>query len=286
MHADRDSYQRWIDQHCSSYPVRRNRMGNYDRFIERWPSLPDWFDAPLRLRLVDKENRRPEHHTNPDASGVMPYLTYLALVQGISLDYPLLLARTFHSPFKHQERYGGLGVDTVLFDRHVARLTQLGYRRARTQILWPLGRMLLHRGDPDLTHIDVSDLAELRQAIDAFTARLRLDPPREFYARAPSSRSTVDLADTYLSSAIARLHAVHVLLFNVGQISEAPTGRVDAGTWVDRLAPDFAPPRIRAVIERYLRLHLEANLDRPQTVRHARDALRRLVTWMATPTRR
>ena len=35
------------------------------------------------------------------------------------------------------------------------------------------------------------------------------------------------------------------------------------------------------MLERYLRLHLQANLDRPQTVRHSRDALRRLVTWMA-----
>jgi len=75
---------------------------------------------------------------------------------------------------------------------------------------------------------------------------------------------------------------VHVLLFNVGQVNEPPIGRINAGSWVDHLAPDCAPPKIRAVLERYLRLHLQANLDRPQTVRHARDALRRLVTWMAS----
>lgn len=34
------------------------------------------------------------------------------------------------------------------------------------------------------------------------------------------------------------------------------------------------------MLERYLRLNLQASLDRPQTVRHMRDALRRLVTWM------
>jgi hypothetical protein len=44
----------------------------------------------------------------------------------------------------------------------------------------------------------------------------------------------------------------------------------------DRLAPSDSPLRISAVIERYLRLHMDANLDRPQTVRHFRDALRRL----------
>jgi hypothetical protein len=87
-------------------------------------------------------------------------------------------------------------------------------------------------------------------------------------------------ADGYLRSAIARLHAVHVLLFDLGQLDRPPTGRVGTGSWVDQLAPPDAPPKISAVIERYLRLHLDANLDRPQTVRHARDALRRLVTWM------
>jgi hypothetical protein len=167
-----------------------------------------------------------------------------------------------------------------LFDLHVARLTELGYATARTQLVWPLGRMLLHRGDPDQTALGVEDLDELRTAIDAFTARLRLDPVREFYSRAPDGRPPVEVADGYLRSAIARLHAVHVLLFDLGQIDQPPTGRVTAGSWVDRLAPPGAPPKIRGVIERYLRLHLDANLDRPQTVRHARDALRRLVTWM------
>ena len=88
----------------------------------------------------------------------------------------MLLARTFTSPFKLQARHGGLGVDAGLFDRQVARLSELGYATARTQLVWPLGRMLLHRGDPNLTALGVEDLDELRAAIDAFTARLRLGP--------------------------------------------------------------------------------------------------------------
>ena len=201
-------------------------------------------------------------------------------MHGVGLDYPVLLARTFTSPFKLQARHCGLGVDAGLFDRHVARLSELGYATARTQLVWPLGRMLLHRGDPDLTALGEDDLDDLRTAIDAFTVRLRLDPVREFYSRAPNGRPPAEVADGYLRSAIARLHAVHVLLFDLGQVDRPPTGRVTAGSWVDRLAPPGAPPKIRAVIERCLRLHLNANLDRPQTVRHARDALRRLVNWM------
>ena len=280
VHADRATYQEWVEQHCTSYASRWDRMKNYDRFVEQWPVLQDWFDAPLRQRLLDKENCLRGQHPHGGASVIMPYLTYLSLAHGVDLDYPVLLARTFTSPFKLQARHGGLGVDAGLFDRHVARLTELGYATARTQLVWPLGRMLLHRGDPDLTALDVDDLDELRTAIDAFTARLRLDPVREFYSRAPVERPPTETADGYLRSAIARLHAVHVLLFDLGQVDRPPTGRVTAGSWADRLAPPGAPPKIRAVIERYLRLHLDANLDRPQTVRHARDALRRLVTWM------
>ncbi len=211
----------------------------------------------------------------------MPYLTYLSLVHGIGLDYPVLLARTFTSPFKHQVRYGGLGVDLDLFDRHIARLEQLGYARGAAQLTWPLGRMMLHRGDPNMTALGMDDLSEFRVAIDAFTARLRLEPLREFYARAPDARPPAEIASGYFASAIAKLHAVHVLLFNVDQVQQPPPGRIGAGSWTDHLAPTSAPPKIRAVIERYLQLHLDANLDRPQTVRHARDALRRLVTWMA-----
>lgn len=140
--------------------------------------------------------------------------------------------------------------------------------------------MLLHRGDPDLTALGVDDLDVLRTAIDAFTARLLLDPVRKFYSRAPDGRPPAEVADGYLRSAIARLHAVHVLLFDLGQVDRPPTGRATPGSWLDRLDPPGAPPKIRGVIERYLRLHLDANLNRPQTVRHARDALRRLVTWM------
>ena len=280
VHADRASYQAWSDEHTASYAVRWQRMNDYDRFVERWPSLQDWFHAPLCHRILDRDNCVRGQHPHGGASVIMPYLTYLSLVRGVGLDYPLLLARTFTSPFKHQTRAGGLGVDLALFDRHVARLEQLGYTNAASQLIWPLGRLLLHRGDPDLTALSMDDLAELRQAIDAFTARLQLEPLREFYARPRVGRPRPDSAKGYFATAIARLHAAHVLLFNIGQVPDPPTGRIDAGTWADRLAPECAPPKIRAVFDHYLRLHLQANLDRPQTVRHARDALRRLVTWM------
>jgi len=99
VHVDRATYKSWVDEHCSSYAVRWARLDDYDRFVARWPSLQDWFDTPLRQRLLDKENCvRGENPQGECASVIMPYLTYLSLVHGIGVDYPVLLARTFTSP--------------------------------------------------------------------------------------------------------------------------------------------------------------------------------------------
>lgn len=282
-HVDRATYRAWVWRHVPSSAVRSNRLRIFDEFLERWPRLADWFAAPLRQRLLDREDCVRGRHPHGGASVVMPYLSYLSLVRGVGLDYELLLARTFTSPFTDSVHHGGLGVDVELFDRHVERLTQLGYtgNGARHQVLWPLGRMLLHRGDPDLGALKMGDLDELRMAIEAFTVRLRSEPLRDFYARSRDGGPPAgEPGKAYFATATARLHAAHVLLFHIGQVDRAPGGRAGAGSWVERLAPPGAPPRIRAVIERYLRLHLQANLDRPQTVRHARDALRRLVEWL------
>jgi hypothetical protein len=46
VHADRATYREWVEQHCTSYAARWDRMKNYDRFVEQWPVLQDWFDAP------------------------------------------------------------------------------------------------------------------------------------------------------------------------------------------------------------------------------------------------
>lgn len=281
-HADRATYRAWVWRYMPTSQTRSARMKAYDEFVARWPRLEDFFAAPLRQRLFDRDDCVPGKNPHGGCSVIMPYLSYLSLVRGIGLDYELLLGRSFASPFTNSVHHGGLGVDVDLFHRHVDRLAQLGYSSswARNELLWPLGRMLLHRGNPDLAALNMDDLHELRAAIDAFTARLRLDPVREFYARPRGGTATADPAGSYFKTAIARWHAAHVLLFHIGQVEQPPAKRIDSGTWTDRLVPVEAPPRIRAVVERYLRLHLDANSDRGQTVRHFRDALRRLIVWL------
>ena len=287
-HASRAAYGDWLRRYVPSGSVRSNRLTVYDAFVARWPSLEAWFGAPLAERLFDRAEVVRGPHPHGGASIIMPYLTYLALVRGVGLDYPLLLARTLVSPFTTSTYPGGLAVDLARFARHVERLTQLGYSRrgARQQLSWPLGRLLLHRGDPDLAAITLADLEALRVAVAAFARRLPHEGLRDLYARPARRLARADPVKSYGATARTRLHAAHMALFHGGQVDRPPpAARVDAGTWADRLAPRDAPPRIAAVIERYLRLSLDARLGRPSSVRHGqrpplRDALARLVRWL------
>ena len=141
-HADRERYREWLREHTTP-SVRSNRLHVYDAFTQQWPSLTTWFRAPLIQRITD-----PVPQVSPGRGGahiVMPYLAYLSLVEGIGLDYDLLLARTFASPFTTRTYRSGLGV----FADHQDRLVQLGYAPGSVfgLLSWGLGRLLLHRGD-------------------------------------------------------------------------------------------------------------------------------------------
>ncbi|WP_236581605.1 tyrosine-type recombinase/integrase [Rhodococcus sp. T7] len=278
---DRAAYRDWLWRYVGS-GARYSRLYAYDDFVARWPSLTDWFAAPLSQRTFDTDNPVPGQHPHGGAGMIMPYLSYLSLVQGVGLDYEVLFARTFASPFTASAASTGLGIDRGVFESHVSRLVQLGYTQAsaRTDLRAALGRLLLHRGNPDLSAITMNDLDELRGAVDSFTERLRREPIREFYSRSRGKRLPADPIEAFHHSLTRRINAAHLLLFTIGQVDAAPPGRVDAASWTTRLAPVGTPPKMRAVIDRYLRLHLEANLGREQTVRHSRDALRRLTSWL------
>ena len=224
---------------------------------------------------------RPASSTRAERAG----LHWSALKVSGSIPNPAVRAEAVNvlaSPFTASARTAGLGIDPDTFERYVSRLVQLGYstQGALTALKWSFGRMLLHRGNPDMTALTMADVCELRCAADSFADRLWVEPVREFYSRSRGKRPSTDPAETFRRSATARINGAHLLLLTIGQVDAAPPGRVDAGSWTSRLAPAGTPPKMTAVIERYLRLHLDANLGREQSVRHFRDALRRLVLWL------
>ena len=182
-------------------------------------------------------------------------------------------------------------MDVELFDRHVTRLAQLGYCTGRcpasADVAAGPDAAAPRRPGPDRAEHRRSRRAPRRgrgvhrpAALGAAARVLRPTPRRpgrpSWIRPGPTSplRSPGCTPRTCCCSTSAR-----------------STGPPRAGSTrapgSQRLAPPGTPPRIRAVVERYLRLHLDANLDRPQTVRHARDALRRLVELARRrPTRR
>lgn len=280
VHASEVAYRAWLSAHVPTEAARWERLRAYHRFIEAWPDLQGWFAAPLPVRLgfVDEKldgNLRGRSHR---ASG---YLVYLSLVRGVGLDYELLLGRKYARLFHPAGGGCALGVDLGLFARHVDRLVELGYARvgAESNLTWSLGRLLLHRGDPDLAAISYSDLLELGVALRVFAARPDFAALRQQLYR--KSELQVHGAASFLRDHLNKLHAVHVLLFNIGQVTQPPlVGTRERLGWSDRLLPEPCPPAVRRIVERYLRQRLEAKLDRPQTVHLAREALRRFVNWL------
>jgi hypothetical protein len=102
VHTERGTYQGWVYQRAVGNGVRYARMEAYDSFVERWPVLQDWFDAPLPQRMFDNETLVRGQNPHGGASVIMPYLTYLSLVHVVGLDYPILLGGSFMNPLTHQ----------------------------------------------------------------------------------------------------------------------------------------------------------------------------------------
>jgi integrase len=283
VHASETEYHRWVKAHVPHPAAQWERMRAYRRFVERWPDLESFFAEPLVVRLgfVDPKLNSAGRGAAHEASG---YLVYLSLRHGISLDYDFLLGRKYARIFATPAGGTGLGVDLELFRRHIDRLVELGYPRpgASSALTWGFGRMLLHRGDPDLNAVTAEDLYQLGAAIRTFGERPDVEDLRRFLYSKRAESIDANTGLRFVRNQLSLLHIVHVLLYNIGQVSETPTAgtKVIAG-WQDRLLPEPCPPEIRHVIERYLTVRLEAKLDRPQTVRLAREGLRRFVNWLA-----
>ena len=150
-------------------------------------------------------------------------------------------------------------------------MVQLGYAEpsARAHLTWALTRILLHRGDPDIEAITGADVFELAEAVRAYGARDDFVVLRAaMHPRVPVQNGA---AERYIKNHLNKVHPIHVLLFNIGQVAEPPTwGTVPkVADWSDRLLPEPCPPRIRTVVERYLRLRLVPSLiDRKRCVYH------------------
>ncbi|WP_277524382.1 tyrosine-type recombinase/integrase [Arthrobacter sp. ES3-54] len=209
---------------------------------------------------------------------------YLALVRGIAMDHDFLFVRKYARLFSVEGGGRGLGVDLDLIDGHATRLLELGYsaESSRSNLTWAIGRLVLSRGDPDITAITAGDLFDLAERIRVFGEREDFEQLRAaLYRKSPWQMTGEDAGARFIRAHLAKVHSLHVLLFNISQVKDPPmTGTIRRVGWEQNLLPEPCPPLIRAVVERYLTVRLEAQFDRPQTVRIAREGLRRLVNWL------
>src|SRR6266568_1619270 len=175
-----------------------------------------------------------------------------------------------------------VSIASRLFSSAFRDQRQLGYRHGRTSLTWAITRLLLWKGDPDITAITYEDLTAFGEEISRWCAL-----PEAPLIRASHVHSTRRIRDPAVLALLfekqcrGRLHALHVLLFNTGQIPREPMHGLRSDViWKQQPVPPGTPPAIAAPIDRWLSGRLQTT-DRAESVRGARDAFRYLLTWLA-----
>ncbi|MFE7216825.1 tyrosine-type recombinase/integrase [Streptomyces sp. NPDC057611] len=282
-HASRSEYESWVRSTFSgARGTVSSRLFFYKRFVERWPDLEQWFAAPLLVRLdLDVDAVAGPGMRRGTSHEAGSYLAYLSLTHGMPMDADWVLARNFDSLF-HPRVAPALGVDLDLLNTLDQRQQQLGYRSGRSALTWGVARLVLWRGDPDITAITHQDLVSFSEEIRRWSLL-----PEASVIRAAHIHSTRRvhepsvLVSQFERASLSRLHSLHVLMFNTGQISEPPFhGLKTRELWREELTPADTPPAIAASVDRWLAGRLQST-DRAESVRNARDAFRYFLRWLS-----
>ena len=175
-HCSADEYAAYLAGSGWSDHARKRKMVMRRRFVQAYPDLDAWLQRSLRERVgwqTNKSgNRRMSGPGGRDVTSdwinyqARPYLIYLALTGRLRLDWGWLLGigvlhpwptvRSLGVPLRDQantllERLEGLGINV---DHEYPK-----------DVHWGVGRLVLHRGDPELSAITSADVEQLRQAI-------------------------------------------------------------------------------------------------------------------------
>ena len=151
-------------------------------------------------------------------------LAYLSLVHGIAMDAAWVLSRNFDSLF-YPHIAAGLGLDLALINAHAERMRQLGFRplTGRASLTWALARLVLWRGDPDLRTITYEDLTRFGDEVRRYCTRPEAGLIRASHVENARRDTPLEqLVRQFEKDALGRRHRLHVLLFNVGQVTQIP----------------------------------------------------------------
>jgi integrase len=192
------------------------------------------------------------------------YLTYLALTGRLRMDWGWLLGIGVLKPWLVADQIG-LPLSTQAADLR-ERLIALGHVRDEEsfRLSWALIRLVLHRGDPDLTAITADDVEEMRQVIKHAN-----EIPGISQVIDPGRLGTVKAAWG------TNAYRAGLTLFYGGI-----TGRLPVPYRGLPRPPLSGKPRIAAVIDRFIAER--ALVLRPDSMTSLRGGLRRFGLWLDT----
>jgi len=244
------------------------------RFVRTYPDLAAWSGLPLRERLgwrgpEDQGQRRgPGSGFDVSAGWInfnaRHYLVYLALTGRLRLDWGWLLGIGVLKPWVVADQVGLplSGQAASLRERLIA----LGHVRdeASFRLSWALIRLVLHRGDPDLTAITDDDVEEMRQVIKHLDQVPGIDQVIH-PARLPGMKAAWS----------TNAYRAGLALFHGGITSRLPVPYRGLPR-----PPLSSKPRIAAVMDRFVAER--ALVLRPDTMSSLRGGMRRFGLWLDT----
>jgi hypothetical protein len=174
-HCPEAEYAALIRRQPLSAEWRKKHLNFHRRFVLTYPELAAWSGQPLRERLGWRGPEAQDQRRGPDDGfdattgwinfNARHYLTYLALTGRLRLDWAWLLGIGVLKPWLVADQIG-LPLSSQAASLR-ERLIALGHVRDEEsfRLSWALIRLVLHRGDPNLTAITADDVEEMRQVI-------------------------------------------------------------------------------------------------------------------------
>jgi integrase len=269
-HASEEEYREFISGHSGgSKKTFHTYLYRRRRFVRAYPSLEDWFAAPLPER-VGRVCRRGEEPVDRWYDRIVckisydarPYLFFLAIRGYLRFDLEWLIAARRLSVWSYLA-YVGL-------DEAVEELTEagigLGYERdaAFQAANWAVCRIYLHTGNPDARSYGKAEVDALGEALRAFPERPDVEifyPSRENCRRA-------------LGDHISQLYCFGAVLYHLGQTTELPRRSYPEGQ-----ERPVLKPRMEAMARRYVAAR--APTVAPSTVPQLEFGLRAFIGWVA-----
>jgi pimeloyl-ACP methyl ester carboxylesterase len=175
-HCPQEEYAAFLTNPDLGSEYRRTRLlQGYRRFLDHYPDLTAWQQHSLKERIgwrnTEVQSRRSAPSESFDVAtgwinfNARQYLYYLGFTGRLRLDWDWLLGVGVLKPWGIAEalELPLIAQTDALLDRAI----ELGLviKNCRQRVHWMIARLVLHRGDPDLSALAIDDIEDLREVL-------------------------------------------------------------------------------------------------------------------------